>query len=206
MSTREKILAAALDLFNNQGLATVSMRAVAAAAGMRVGNLTYYFPNRDSLVQALLARLIEELNTKIEQTQQPGLDLVVLWQGLLHTYQIQQRYQFIMLDLVHLLRQFPDLLAQFQQNYGRRQHELAFIMQALVQAEELAPEPLPGFYERYLLPQIYCISDFWLSEAALLYKGPEAEKAAYYAKICLALLYPYLTPKGQKSWQALFGE
>ncbi|MBW3544283.1 MAG: TetR/AcrR family transcriptional regulator [Bacteroidetes bacterium] len=206
MSTREKILATALGLFNEQGLVKVSLRAVAAAAGMRVGNLTYYFPNRDSLVQALLNSLIHELNTQIAQSQQPGLDLAMLWQGLLHTYKIQQHYQFIMLDLVHLLRQFPGILEQFRQNYGRRQQELAFILQALVQTEELAPEPAPGFYKCYILPQLYCMSDFWLSEAALLYKGPEDEKAAHYAKISLALLYPYLTAKGQKSWKAIFGE
>ena len=205
-STRERILDVALQLFNAQGVAVVSMRAVAAEAGMSVGNLTYHFPNRDSLVQALLNRLIEELNTRIEETQQPQLSLSMIWEALLHSYKIQQRYQFIMLDLVHLLRQFPVVLQQFQANYNRRRQELAFVFQVLIQIGELAPEPTPGYYEKYILPQLYCISDFWLSEAALLYKGPEDQKADYYARLGLGLLYPHLTVKGRKSWQALFGE
>ncbi len=206
MSTRDRILEAALGLFNEQGVASVSMRAVAAGAGMSVGNLTYHFPNRDSLVQALFNTLIEELNTQIQETQQPAIGLPLLWHSLLHSYKIQQRYQFIMLDLVHLLRQFPQVLEQFRQNYDRRRQELGFVLQVLVQAGDLSPEPITGYYEQYMLPQLYCISDFWLSEAALLYKGPEENKAAHYARLCFALLYPHLTPKGQKSWQKLLGE
>jgi AcrR family transcriptional regulator len=204
MSTRDRILDTALALFNTQGIASVSMRAVAAGANMSVGNLTYHFPNRDSLVQGLLNRLIKELNAKIEETEVPKLWLELIWDALLNSYQIQQRYQFIMLDLVHMLRQYPSILEQFRQNYEHRRQEFSIILEALVQVGELKPEPENGHYEQYVLPQLYCISDFWLSEAALLYKGPEEEKAPYHARMCLALLYPYLTEKGRKSWQELF--
>ncbi|WP_224999948.1 TetR/AcrR family transcriptional regulator [Cesiribacter sp. SM1] len=206
MSTQDRILDTALTLFNNKGIASVSMRAVAAGARMSVGNLTYHFPNRDSLVQGLLNRLIKELNAKIEETPQPKLWLELIWEALLNSYQIQQRYQFIMLDLVHMLRKYPTILEQFRQNYDHRRQEYSFILQALVQVGELMSEPESGHYDRYILPQLYCISDFWLSEAALLYKGPEDEKAAYYARMCMALLYPYLTEKGRRSWRELFKE
>lgn len=204
MSTREKILEIALSLFNEEGLATVSMRAIATKAGMSVGNLTYHFPSRDVLVQALLNRLIEELNTRIEETQQPEPDLFMIWHALLHTYQIQERYRFIMLDLVHLLRQFPHILEQFQQNYQRRRQEFSYVLQGLMAAGVLGAEPFPHYYERYVLPQLYCLSDFWLSEAELLYKGPQAEKAAHYAQICFGLFYSHLTEKGRESWHKLF--
>ena len=206
MSTRTRILDTALSLFNEQGVASVSMRTVAAGAGMSVGNLTYHFPNRDSLVQALLNRLIEELNTQIGETQQPQPGLPLIWHALLHSYKIQQRYRFIMLDLVHLLRQFPGILEQFRQNYDRRRQEFAFVLQGLIQLGELAKEPLPAYYEHYILPQLYCITDFWLSEAALLYQGPEDQMAEHYARICFALLYPHLTEKGKARWKELFGE
>ncbi|AHM61552.1 TetR family transcriptional regulator [Flammeovirgaceae bacterium 311] len=206
MRTRDRILDAALSLFNEKGVALVSLRAVAAQANMSVGNLTYHFPSRDSLVQALLNRLIHELNSKIDEDEQPDVWLALIWQALLHSYKIQQRYQFIMLDLVHLLRQFPDTLEKFRLNYDHRRQEFSYILKALVQLGDLKPELVEGFYDEYILPQLYCISDFWLSEAALLYKGPEEEKAEYYARLCLGLLYPHLTKKGLESWNALFKE
>ena len=204
MSTRNRILDTALALFNEQGVALVSMRAVAAGADMSVGNLTYHFPTRDSLVQALLHRLIDELNATIGETQQPKVWLQLIWEALLNSYKTQQRYQFIMLDLVHLLRRFPSILEQFRQIYNHRRQEFSIILEALVQVGELKPEPMSGYYNEYVLPQLYCISDFWLSEAALLYEGPEEDKAEHYARICLGLLYPHLTQMGQRSWKVLF--
>jgi AcrR family transcriptional regulator len=197
VSTKERIAEAALQLFNEQGMANVSLRTIASAAGMSVGNLTYHYPNKDAVVKDLLDRLIADLNALIAGTQQPAVNLHLLWQALLATYQIQHRYQFILLDLVHLLRQFPAVLAQFQENYQRRQQEFAYLLQALLQRGDLLPEPLPNYYQHYLLPQFYCLSDFWLSEAALLYKGPEEKLVEHYARLSFSLLYPFLSEQGK---------
>jgi AcrR family transcriptional regulator len=56
--TREQILHAALDLLVEQGYRAMSMRRVAAACGMKLGNLTYHFPTREDLVRELLAAVI----------------------------------------------------------------------------------------------------------------------------------------------------
>lgn len=185
-------------------MANVSMRAIAAAAGMSVGNLTYHYPSRDAVVQALLDKLIEELNTLIAGTQHPRVTLQLVWEALLATYQIQHRYQFILLDLLQLLRQFPAVLAQFQENYNRRRQEFAYILHALLQRGDLKPEPLPDFYAQYLLPQFYCLSDFWLSEAALLYKGPAEGVVEHYARLSFSLFYPHLSEQGKAACRHLF--
>lgn len=56
--TREQILYAALGLLIDEGYRAMSMRRVAAACGMKLGNLTYHFPTREDLVQALLEAVI----------------------------------------------------------------------------------------------------------------------------------------------------
>ncbi len=52
--TRQAVLESARSLFNEHGVDSVSMRAVAAQAGISVGNLTYYFPRKQDLVNALM--------------------------------------------------------------------------------------------------------------------------------------------------------
>lgn len=206
MKTKEKILESALQLFNREGIGNVSMRRIAEEAGIQIGNLTYHFRNRDTLVELLLNQLMEELENEIAKTQVPEISLHTLWEGLYSSYSIMNRYRFIMLDLLQMFRQYPQLLEKFRANYERRRQELAFILQLLEASGDIRPELHPGFYQQYLLPQLYCLSDFWLSEAELLYTGPAAEKALYYARISFSLLLPHLSDKGKKAYQEIIPE
>ena len=54
--TRERILDAALELFRTQGYAETTMRQIAAAAGVAVGNAYYYFASKDQLILAFYER------------------------------------------------------------------------------------------------------------------------------------------------------
>ena len=58
--TRQTVLENARRLFNEKGVGDVSMRAVAAACGISVGNLTYYFPRKADLVRALMTEDVSE--------------------------------------------------------------------------------------------------------------------------------------------------
>ena len=53
MGTREIILQRARELFMERGYNSVSMRDIADAAGIRIGNLTYHFPRKELLVEAI---------------------------------------------------------------------------------------------------------------------------------------------------------
>lgn len=60
METREIILASALRMFNQQGYRQVSMRAIAEASGIAVGNVTYYFHQKADIVAALMESAYQE--------------------------------------------------------------------------------------------------------------------------------------------------
>lgn len=55
--TRERILDVALSLFRQHGYEATTMRMIAAAAGVSLGNSYYYFPSKDHLVQAFYERM-----------------------------------------------------------------------------------------------------------------------------------------------------
>lgn len=54
--TRERILDAALDLFRTRGYAETTMRQIAEAAGVAVGNAYYYYASKDALILAFYER------------------------------------------------------------------------------------------------------------------------------------------------------
>ena len=59
--TRERILEAALDLFRRHGYEATTMRTIASAAGVSLGNSYYYFPSKDHLVQAFYEQMHSDL-------------------------------------------------------------------------------------------------------------------------------------------------
>ena len=55
--TRDRILDAALELFNERGTAAVTTNHVAARAGISPGNLYYWFSDKDEIIRELYTRL-----------------------------------------------------------------------------------------------------------------------------------------------------
>ena len=64
--TAQAILLAAEQLVVDEGYHNFSLRKVAAAADLTLGNLQYYFPSKDSLLKAMLDNCIDRYLTKFE--------------------------------------------------------------------------------------------------------------------------------------------
>lgn len=60
--TVEAILEAAVELFSTKGYARTSTNHLAVRAGVSVGSLYQYFPNKDAILTALLARHLEAVH------------------------------------------------------------------------------------------------------------------------------------------------
>lgn len=70
---QEQILRAALAILIDEGFRAISFRRIAARCGMKVGNVTYYFPSKEDLVRALLDAVIVPYEvTFTEIMHEPG--------------------------------------------------------------------------------------------------------------------------------------
>lgn len=58
---REQILAAAAELFGAKGVKATSVRDIADAVGMLSGSLYHHFPSKQSIVEEILVRYLEDL-------------------------------------------------------------------------------------------------------------------------------------------------
>ena len=72
-----KILDAAEDLLIDEGYQSLSIRRIASQCGITPGNLQYYFPSKDILLQALLNKIIQGYLEEFERLRQDaGIDPV----------------------------------------------------------------------------------------------------------------------------------
>ncbi|MGP4027612.1 TetR/AcrR family transcriptional regulator [Actinomadura sp. 3N407] len=65
MSARDRILRATLRLIGEQGIGAVTNRAVARAAGVSLGSLTYHFPSQEDLLREALHTFVDDEITRI---------------------------------------------------------------------------------------------------------------------------------------------
>lgn len=83
-STQERILLAAIDVLEAQGIEGLTTRAVCDATGVTAPTLYHHFTNKDGLVAAVIQRGVHEFLTRkrdIELTDDPVADLRRGWEG-----------------------------------------------------------------------------------------------------------------------------
>src|SRR5438552_3934720 len=64
-ATVDAILEATTRILLKQGFDSLTTNAAAAAAGVSIGSLYQYFPNKEALVAALIERHVETMNASI---------------------------------------------------------------------------------------------------------------------------------------------
>ncbi|MEM9985356.1 MAG: TetR/AcrR family transcriptional regulator, partial [Bacteroidota bacterium] len=110
-SKRDQILGQALSLFNEKGIGETSTHDIARAAGIAQGNLTYHFPKRWDLVEALYFELIRELDELFTELAPGSLSFQTLYQAQLAQARLQKKYRFLFLDFGRIKGQSPQILS-----------------------------------------------------------------------------------------------
>jgi AcrR family transcriptional regulator len=109
--TPDRILDAALALFNGQGVRNVSTNHISAALGISPGNLYYYYRNRAAIVRGLFDKYRARFDQVLRVPAQRAMtyeDKVGYLEGIFET---MWRYRFLHRDMDQLLRE-DDALRQ----------------------------------------------------------------------------------------------
>lgn len=97
MKTRDRIVATALSLFNEQGYGVVTTAALAQACGIAEGNLWYHFKTRAALLDAIGERFAQSIEARL--TLRPQDDPVSGYAALLEAVMAEFReFRFIYRD------------------------------------------------------------------------------------------------------------
>ncbi|MFQ6396017.1 TetR/AcrR family transcriptional regulator [Nocardia sp. KC 131] len=92
---RERLAAAAAEVFHQQGVEKTTIADIAAAAGVPVGNVYYYFKTKDQLVQAALgahALSLQELIVVLERHEQARDRLKALVRGWVEQREVAAQF------------------------------------------------------------------------------------------------------------------
>jgi AcrR family transcriptional regulator len=201
MNTKEKILAKALEMFNERGIEYVGLRELAATLDMRVSNITYYFPTKDHLVNQLSIDL-NNLNAAVLAVDE-NITMESFLEMLRRAFSNQLKYRCMLLSIVHLMEQNKEMSAR----HKRTQKDRNAIFRANIHT--LTRSGYLNFRDEsdaeYLVSTISLIGRFWISEAAISFRQLSPEKQmTYYLSLIAKLLTPYASAKAKKQIESFF--
>lgn len=189
----ERIVQISLKMFNESGIEYVGMRELAAALDIRIGNLNYYFPTKDDLVNRLSLHLAEENARVIIPVQE--MTMFLFFEMLTQVFRNHLKYRCLMLSFVHIMQRNPLIARRYSKTQSERSDTWNKNIQALVSRKFIKASKDEV---DYLVSSISLVARFWISEAVVSFrKESEEELILYYLRMIARTFLPFSTAKGR---------
>ena len=163
MKTRDRIVEAAIDLFNQHGTAEVTTNHIATAAGISPGNLYYHFRNKEDIIRAIFDQMdaagMEEYRSLAAGGGMGTLEGLAAVLEMIQAF--NRRYRFFKRELTSLVLADPLLHERFM---GTHRAMLVTVRAALDRAiDDGLMVPIDPARRDLLAEQVWMVALFWLN-------------------------------------------
>ena len=196
MKTKDKIIYTAIKLFNKQGTNLVSTNHIAKEMGISPGNLYYHFRSKNDIIRSISDNFSNELGSVLKIQLDTITDFSSNLTSLFNRFfKIQQSYQFLFLEGVHLTKQDSKLLDNYtnlRSLIKKGYHEL---LSNLVKIKIMKRQSLNIIDE--LLDTQWIIMWYWINHTILdrnTYDDFQIKKGI---KLSFSIIKPQLTSIGK---------
>ena len=200
MKTRDKIVIAALEQFNEFGERNVTTNHIAAFLEISPGNLYYHFRNKQEIVREIFALYTDELLERFTPIQAQKESLALLKHYLDSIFTLMWKYRFFYANLPEILQRDEVLHNDYICVQEKLQTNLVDIMRAfvslgLVDVDEEEMKPL--------VRTLHLIASSWLGyQAAMSPKTKITEQVIHQGMLqMISVLKPKATPQGSEQLQ-----
>lgn len=193
MKTRDRILAGALLLFNEEGASALSAVDIASALGMSPGHLYYHFKGKAQIVAALFdayeAELALVLEGAIADLARPDAGLADLHVQIHILLEEAHDVRFLFREAGALATTAPELGARYRRVLAGQRGGVAAMLEALAArgALKAGPEAIAALARDIVLGLAFKLTQLELEGDA----GPPRERLARAAAEIMAQVEPY---------------
>ncbi|MDN3652798.1 TetR/AcrR family transcriptional regulator [Thalassotalea ponticola] len=206
MKTRDKIIHASIELFNEQGERNITTNHIAAHLGISPGNLYYHFRNKEDIIDTIYSEYADDLISQFENlkdTEDP-LDSILLYMDIV--FQLISKFRFFYSNLPVLLAKNPALKKRFSEIQRQIKQRVLNMLHSLNDANIL--DIAEDEYED-LTCLLRLTTTFWLSYLQTQVDDePEINDQRIYEGLLkiFALLSPYVTNDARDAFETARGK
>jgi AcrR family transcriptional regulator len=193
MKTRDKIIQASIELFNEQGERNVTTNHIAAHLGISPGNLYYHFRNKEDIILSIYEEYARNLLLETFPQVSPDikpLDAIILYMDAV--FQALMKFRFFYANLPVLLAKNPLLHEKYVEVQDLISNRVSEMLISLREADmmKFEDEELPD-----IVSILRLINTFWLSFHQTQNKNTEINDSVFYDGVLkiLVMIRPYIT-------------
>lgn len=203
MNNQRRILNIARELFNQRGIKPVTARVICSELSISPGSFSYHFPDRKTLVRTLFQEMNEEMKQVMNDLPNDKASILFYLETHRLIFLVQQRYRFFFINLAEILREFPEIKSQYQQQC-RQENLMARQMTEFYIAEGVLSQNMAEDDITRLINIGQILNRFWALDAEI---HPIRENLIlHYMTICCGMLEPYLSPNSLQAYHQYFRE
>lgn len=198
MSNRkDDILQTATKLFNEKGCMNTSTRHIADDLGISVGNLYYYYKNKEDIIIAIYENYMESIGghlTSIKDGEDVPFDYYELFSSQM---ELEKKCTFLRLEISNLYKTHPKVKETIEKRVIEKNKELNFLLRHQMKYNYMIE--LDESELNFLCANIWVIGSQW--ELYWIFTKLEDQKLRKLHGILnlLYMLKPYHTKKGLES-------
>lgn len=124
LKRKEKILETSIELFNKKGCMNTSTRHIADAIQISIGNLYYYFKNKEDIIIAIYEEFMDLLSGQLS-TLKEDIDMPFDFYGFLKDQmEFERKYRFIRLEMANLYSTYPKVKEALEIGIEKKAQEI----------------------------------------------------------------------------------
>ncbi|PMG26076.1 TetR/AcrR family transcriptional regulator [Vibrio splendidus] len=195
MKTRDKIVYAALELFNEHGERSITTNHIAEHIEISPGNLYYHFRNKQEIVRDIFTLYSTELLERFTPIQGQQESLTLLKRYLDSIFTLMWKYRFFYANLPEILSRDEKLHLDYMAVQEKLQTNLVDIMRAFVELNLLKATDTEM---KSMVTSLHLIVSGWLAyQSAMSPKAQITEQVVHQGMLqMIATVKPIATAQG----------
>ena len=194
MKTKDRIIATALRLFNEEGEPNVTTNHIADEMDISPGNLYYHFKSKDDIIWQIFLQYEEKIKEALVVPEVQSASMKDMWLYLNMVFDVIVEYRFLYRNLIQLMNRIEFLKRHFRHILALKSQTALAILEQLRELDVVKADEATV---RNLADQIALTSTFWLNYSIAIFDDEfdEQKKLSHGIFHILQMIAPFLDEK-----------